>query len=96
MRTAGAHDNVCATLADLLQDYLRLHFDLPPGEISQSVLTDAFNARSLPDDLCRDAQDLLNQCDAGRFTTDTIDAGEKQRLIERSCALCDRLERGPS
>ncbi len=92
-RVAGA-DHFHAALAETLQSYLRLTFDLPPGELSTNLLARAFQEHSASDDLRREAQELLAQCDAGRFAAGAVDDAEKARLIHRTRELLARLDRG--
>ncbi|MBN1491290.1 MAG: BatD family protein [Phycisphaerae bacterium] len=80
-------------LADVLQAYLRLTFDLPPGELSQGVLRQAFDAHGVDGDLRREAEALIAACDAGRFAVGAVNPGEKDELIRRTRALLRELSR---
>jgi hypothetical protein len=85
-------DGFYVALADLLQSYLRLTFDLPPGEVSAAMLTAAMNERQIDDNLRQSIEDLLMRCDVGRFTAAGADKAEKARLVEQARQLFARLD----
>jgi len=88
----GEAANPYAELANLLQEYLRLRFDLPTGELSNDMLEDV-----LPQDhnqtLAEEVNQLLDELNAGRFTTGTVDVQEKQDLVRKTENLMNQLER---
>jgi len=79
------------SLAEVIQSYLRLVLDLPPGEVTPEVLGAV--AGGLDANILSVAQDLLRRCDAGRFAPEVIDLDERRRLIDRTRDLFGRLER---
>lgn len=89
----GGQDNFHVALAECVQDYLRLTFGLPPGEVSADLLDEAFTRRSASAELRREVLDLLAECDAGRFAPRVLGQDEQQRLIERARALFGKLDR---
>lgn len=72
---AGRADFYVA-LAELVQAYLRLTFDLPPGEIAAVALAAAMDRRQVDADVRRRVDELLARCDAGRFTALGAGGGE--------------------
>jgi hypothetical protein len=86
-------DDFFPGLADALQAYLRLTFDLPPGELSADVLERAFETSRIDAGVRREAQDLLNLCDAGRFASGAVGADERNRVLRRTRALFAEIER---
>lgn len=81
-------------LADVLQSYLRLSFDLPPGELSSSALGKAFDDAAMNSQLRNEALRLLDACDAGRFASGVAGDEEKARLAKRARDLFRELDRG--
>ncbi len=91
--TLGSDGDFFARLAEVLQAYLRLAFDLPPGELSADRLARAFEAAGIDARLCTEARDLLGVCDAGRFATGAVTGDEKDRLLNRTRALLAEIEK---
>jgi len=83
-----------ARLADILQSYLRLSFNLPPGELSSDALAKALEDARLSGRLQEEARSLLDACDAGRFASDAVSDEEKARLTMRASELLKELGRG--
>ncbi len=90
-----AADNFFVRLADVLQAYLRLEFDLPPGELSADTLARTFDAARVDPALRRITEDLLAVCDAGRFATGSVATADRDRLIRQTRQLFERLARRP-
>lgn len=80
-------------LADILQSYLRLSFDLPSGELSTGALARAFDDAKLDGRLCDEVLGLLDVCDAGRFAVGVAGDDEKDCLRQRARALFKALDR---
>ena len=89
----GGAEGFYMRLADILQSYLRLCFDLPPGEISSDALAKAFKNTRLNSQLQDQARSLLDACDAGRFASSAITEEDQARLTTRARELFRELER---
>ena len=86
-------DEFYVRLADVLQSYLRLTFDLPAGEISAGALAAAFERARVSGTLRDEARDLFDTCDAGRFASGAVTDVDRARLIERARELIRALDR---
>lgn len=89
----GGADDFYMRLAEILQSYFRLSFNLPPGEISNDALAGAFKNARLSSQLQDEARSLLDACDAGRFASGAVTDEEQARLINRARDLFRQLER---
>ncbi|MHC4798709.1 MAG: hypothetical protein ACYTF1_18895, partial [Planctomycetota bacterium] len=94
LKQIGQADNFYEELARLLQAYLRLTFNLPPGELSLNILAQVFEERSVDKNLQQEVEELLGRCDTGRFAVGSTDDQEKNRLIEQTRQLFNKIDRG--
>ena len=93
LKHLAENDHYCAALSEAVQAYLRLKFDLPPGEMSRVLIRNAFAQHHVDAALLKETEDLLDRCDVGRFATGGTDANERAQWIERTRNLLTRLER---
>jgi hypothetical protein len=92
LEQVAGRDDFYVALAELVQSYLRLTFDLPPGEISAQTLAARMDRRHADGELRQAVEELLSRCDAGRFTAAGTDRSEKARLVEQARQLFARLD----
>jgi len=90
---AAAQENVHAYLADLVQSYLRLTFDLPAGELSPDMLAGTMERKGVGRGLRGEIEELLAACDRGRFAPGQANESERSQLIERARGLLAQLDR---
>jgi hypothetical protein len=86
-------DHFHMELSSIVQDYLRVRFNLPAGELSGEDLRVGLRGRSDAEAEYTEIRALLDACDAGRFATGRIDQTERDRMIEQARHLLRRLER---
>jgi hypothetical protein len=90
---AGGRDDLYIYLADLVQSYLRLTFDLPAGELSADTLAREMDRKGVDAGLRCEVENLLATCDSGRFAPGQSNESERNRLIEQARRLFERLDR---
>jgi hypothetical protein len=90
---AGGRDDFYIYLADLVQSYLRLTFDLPAGELSTDTLTREMDRKGVNAGLRCEVENLLATCDSGRFAPGQSKESEQSWLIEQARRLFERLDR---
>lgn len=79
-------------LSRIVQDYLRVRFDLPAGELSSDDLRGGLVGRADAENEYNEIRTLLNECDAGRFASGGIDEQQRNRLTEQARKLLKKLE----
>jgi hypothetical protein len=82
-----------ARLSGLVQDYLRLTFELPPGEVSPDALVRAGSERKVDPSLLEELKSLLADCDTGRFAAAALPDAERRASIERARHVLVQLHR---
>ncbi len=87
-----SREDVYGHLARVFQEYLRLRFGLPQGELSPHLVVEKLKGLSDAERLTRQTRELLDVFDAGRFATGPIDASQRNELVERTRQLMRELE----
>lgn len=90
---AGGRMDFHACLAEVVQSYLRLTFELPGGELSADTLARVMDGRGLDERLRCQIEELLVVCDNGRFASRQASESERNRLIEQTRRVLAALDR---
>lgn len=91
LERVGENGNFHAQLAELVQAYLRLTFDLPPGEVSPEMLGAAMDQRSVEGKLRQQVEELLARCDVGRFAAADVAEEERRMLVTQAREVFKKL-----
>ncbi len=89
---AAARGDFYVYLAERVQAYLRLTFDLPAGELSADALVRAMDRQGVDKSLRCRVEQLLAACDIGRFASGQSTELPRTRLIEQARSLFTELD----
>jgi hypothetical protein len=90
---AGGRTDCHAFVAEVVQSYLRLVFELPVGELTTETLAREMDRKGVDGGLRREIHELLAVCDSARFAARRSSEQERSRLIEETRQLLARLDR---